>query len=101
MLDLRELKSKAPYQIKLENGTILNIKLPTQKLLEKMVELENYKGNTAEAVEAIYDIVTEIFNNNTNDLSFSFGEIKTDYDFAICSYIIQDYLQEVNEHLGE
>ena len=96
MLDLRELKSKAPYQIKLENGTILNIKLPTQKLLEKMVELENYKGNTAEAVEAIYDIVAEIFNNNTNNLSFSSGELKTHSDFAIFSYIIHYYFHYLN-----
>lgn len=101
MLDLRELKSKAPYQIKLEDGTILNIKLPTQKSLEKMVSLENYKGNTADAIEAIYDIVLDIFNNNTNNLSFTLGDIKANYDFAICSYIIQDYLQEVNKRLGE
>ncbi len=101
MLDLRELKQKAPYQMKLEDGTVLDIKLPPQALLEKMVKLENYQGSTQEAIEAIYDITTDIFNNNTNNLTFTSGDIKDNYDFAICSFILQDYLQEVNKHLGE
>lgn len=101
MLDLQALKATAPYQIKMEDGTVLNIKLPSQQLLEKMVALEDYIGKTADAIEAIYDIVVQIFNNNTNGLCFTIGSIKENYDFIICSYIIQDYLQEVTKQLGE
>lgn len=101
MLDLRALKATAPYQIKMEDGTVLDIKLPSQQLLEEMVALENYVGKTADAIEAMYNIVLQIFNNNTNNLSFAIGFIKENYDFMICSFIIQDYLQEVTKQLGE
>lgn len=101
MLDLRELKQKIPYQMKLEDGTILDIKLPSQLLLEKMINLEQYKNKTEETLAIVYEIATDIFNNNTNGLSFTLEEVKNNYGFTICVYIIQNYLQEVNKHLGE
>lgn len=101
MLDLRELKAKAPYQMRLENGTVLDIKLPTQALLVKMIQLENYEGGTADVLDELFEITTDIFNNNTNNLTFTLEDIKSNYDFTICSFIIQDYLQEVSKNLGE
>ena len=92
MLDLGELTQQF-YQIKMINGEIINIKKPSEKLLRKLFKLQNISENE-QAIDAMYEILVEVLNNNVNKKVFNKDEILDSIDVGTASLVIQDYLEQ-------
>lgn len=104
MLDLSVLKDKT-YDIKLENGEMLHIKKPTQRLMKYVTEIHRLNvtdGLTEEdKVDKIFEFVVTIFNHNTDDKKFKKPQIEDMFDISIASYIVQDYLNFTTKILSD
>lgn len=103
MIDLGALKAQRKlYEIKLEDGSILHVKTPSQKMYVSMVNMSNIGNlNAIEQMDFVYEVCVDIFNNNTENRNFTKEEITEMFDFNIAAYIIQDYFKEINETLGK
>lgn len=101
MIDLSKKANSEMYKIKLQDGTILKLKRPTQGLLNKIVELSELGDSGLEVIDDIFSIVTRIFNNNINGLSFTQPQIEEMLDLNTTMMIISDYLQTTLKMLGK
>lgn len=101
MIDLSTRRTQKLYSIKMPNGEVMRIKLPSQKLLMRIMDLQNYANDSAVAIDLIYEICREIFNLNTAGKVFSADEISEMLDFSTATIVIKDYLQETVKCLGE
>lgn len=102
MLDLAILKDKT-YDIKLEDGEILHIKKPTQRMMKLVAEIHDLnKSNLTEIekMDKIFDFVTVIFNHNTVDRKFKKAQLEDMFDIGVASYVVQDYLKLTSEVLA-
>lgn len=101
MLDLSNLNDKL-YEIKWIDGVVYKLKKPTQKLFIEMNKVGNLTQqdiDTTEMLNAVYSIVTNIMNLNTDNHIFTIEEIGEVIDFDTASLIITDYLKETTEAL--
>lgn len=103
MLDLTtRTASKKLYQIKMPDGKILNLKLPTQSLLMKLQDLQLYMNDDPmKALQAINNLVTQILNLNVEGVKYTDEQIMDMLDLNTLILIIQDYLTETTKTLGE
>lgn len=97
MLDLTK-KMFDYYELIWFDGEKLNIKRPSQALLINMLNLEKLPED--KQIEAVYDVVKELLNNNTNNRVFTDEEVDS-IDFSIIELIMEDYLQTVFPNLGQ
>lgn len=102
MLDLGKINEKL-YLIKLEDGTILKIRKPSQALLAKMTQLQHYDTTdySEEVMDNLVEIATDIFNRNTKGIQFTKNEISGMLDLEVIAYLIKDYIEEVYGELGK
>lgn len=102
MFDLTKGIEK-PYEIKLEDGSILRLKKPTQALLMELAKTSDYLNAeaTVEVIEKINELITKVFNNNLNGVKFQETEISEMLDLETSLLIIQDYLSFNYKKLGE
>lgn len=102
MLDLQNVtKTRKLYEIKYVDGTILTLKMPSQKLFMDIMGLQDVIDNPLNALSQIYEIVTQILNLNTQDITYEVGAVMSDIDMTTAVLIIQDYLQTTTKTLGE
>lgn len=101
MIDLGKRNTNNLYKIKLEDGTILKIKKPSQKLLSDILEFSNNASTGLEVVSDIFDLVCTIMNRNENNLVFKQEDLEDMLDLDLAMYIIQDYLNETLKLLGK
>lgn len=99
MIDL-STRAQELYSIKLNDGKILKLNKPTQKLLLKMMELQSYT-NAQDALDAIYEVITDIFNKNVDGVVFTRTQLEDMLDLEITVIIIEDYLKSTVKQLGE
>lgn len=106
MLDLTTAFGEL-YQVKLLDGTVLELKRPTQALQETVVKLQKIaeEGKDAKKIlEATMDIFCRVLNRNTNGIEFNIEDVKKEYDYSIALVVIADYLkyyaQEVNKSVN-
>lgn len=98
MIDLsREIEK--PYEIKMFDGTILQIKKPSQEMLLEIVKLQN-TDNIELALNAMSDILLKILNRNMNDRKYTKKDMN-DFSVDIMSAVIQDYLANSLNQLGK
>lgn len=92
-----------PYEIKLEDKTILKLKKPTQGLLLELARLQELTETEQpiEVIEQINNITTRVFNRNMNGRTFTEAEVAEMLDFETAMYVLQDYLQHTYKRLGE
>ena len=88
MIDLSRGIEK-PYEIKLEDKTVLKLKKPTQGLLLELARLQELTETT------------RVFNRNMNGRTFTEAEVAEMLDFETAMYVLQDYLQHTYKRLGE
>lgn len=103
MLDLAALKDKT-YDIKLENGEVLHIKRPTQKMTKGLLEMSNFVMSDVDHIkkaDKLFDYVTSIFNYNTDNKKFKRNEIEEILDISLSQYIIKDYMAFSNNLLKD
>lgn len=101
MLDLGKVKQQL-YKLKLEDGTELKIKKPTQAMLNKIIQLSNLdKEDSEEAFDKIFEVLTDIFNRNTQKKEFSQEDIENMLDAEIAMMVIEDYMKDIYKELGK
>lgn len=98
MLDLTQRKAGA-YPIKWTNGKVYNLKMPTQALLKDMLTIDSIEDVGAQ-IDAVYEIIRKIMNNNTEKKTFAKEEISK-LDVDTCQLILTDYMDKTTESLGE
>ena len=101
MLNLNELK-KNNYQIVWFDGTTIELKPPKQKVLEKLIKMSQLTEEDLEKMMTlVYDLLFEVFNNNTEKREFSREEIEDNFDLETAFLVMQDYLSSIYSSLGE
>lgn len=96
MLDLRTYQKK--YELTWFDGTVYHFPLPTQELLMKVLKLEDIE-DTSEQFKCIKTIIKDILNSNEEGKKFTKEEL--DLPMNIIQVILEDYMNSVNQQLGE
>lgn len=93
MLDLTALTGEL-YQIKMADGTVLELKRPTQALYESILALGDSKVNmdTQKMMDVSYQLFAAILNRNTDGYTFDEKGLRDDYDFTIALTVLGDYM---------
>ena len=100
MLDLGNLKTNL-YEIKTIEGEVIKIKAPSQRLFNKMLQLQNIEDKQSlETINVLYDVVLEILNLNTAGKEFA-AEYVEQFDLTAIAAIITDYFTFIGEQMGE
>ena len=101
MLDLTAINAHL-YQIKMADGETLTLKRPTQALYQSIIKIgEMSKGDVDEGIiDTAMEIFCEILNRNTNNKSFTLGELEGEYDFTVALMVISDYMKYYAEEIA-
>lgn len=101
MLDLAALNAHL-YQIKMADGVTLTLKRPTQALYQYIIKIgELTKGDVDEGIiNQAMEIFAAILNRNTQDVTFSLGELEKEYDFTVALMVISDYMKYYAEEIA-
>ncbi len=97
MLDLT--KRKKYYELKWFDGEVLQLPLPKQDLLMRMVKLENIES-IEEQFDTLNGIVREVLQSNINHREFT-EEDFDELDLNTINLILEDYMNTINQELGE
>lgn len=94
MLDLTAINANL-YQIKMADGETLTLKRPTQALFESIIKIGELSKNSTDSkvMEQVMEIFCRILNRNTDNKSFTLGELQDDYDFTVALMVIGDYMK--------
>lgn len=97
MLDLT--KRKKYYELKWFDGEVLQLPLPKQDLLMRMVKLEDIES-IEEQFDTLNEIVKEVLQSNINHREFT-EEDFDELDLNTINLILEDYMNTINQELGE
>ena len=97
MLDLT--KKKKYYELKWFDGEVLQLPMPKQDMLMRMVKLENI-DNIEEQFESLNEIVREILQSNINHREFTEKDFD-ELDLNTINLILEDYMGTINQELGK
>lgn len=97
MLDLT--KNRRYYELKWFDGEVLQLPLPKQELLMRMVRLENI-DDIEKQFSALYEIIQEVLQSNINHREFT-EEDFNELDLQTINLILEDYMGTINQELGE
>lgn len=101
MLNLSEIKKKN-YELIWFDGSTLQLKRPSQKLLTQLMSISKMDEQDLEGImNLIYDVLFTVFNNNINGRKFKREEIEDNFDLATAYTFIEDYMGSVFKQLGE
>lgn len=103
MLDLAAAFSN-PYQIKLFDGTVLNLKRPTQALQNSIIQLQKIGETEKDAAVLLTEtmkILRRVLNRNQEGVEFSQEDIDESYDFSVALLVISDYFKYYNKEIAE
>ena len=97
MLDLT--KQRNDYELKWFDGEIIHLPLPTQEMLLKVLKLEDVE-DLEKQMDELIKIVKELLQNNRE------GRVFTEEDFSlldlnIINLLMEDYMNSINQQLGE
>ena len=98
MIDIRELSNKT-FDITLQDGTVLNIRKPSNELFKETLKIFKTAKNQEEdkKINVIYIFLTKILNRNTNNIKLTQTKIENDIDIDIAVYLIKKYQEFLNE----
>ncbi len=97
MLDLT--KKRKYYELKWFDGEVLQLPMPKQDMLMRMVKMENL-DNIEEQFETLNEIVQEVLQSNINHREFT-KEDFDELDLNTINLILEDYMGTINQELGE
>lgn len=101
ILDLSVFKEQT-LDIKLLDGTQINIKKPNQEFMIKLLgfkEESSKRSNSVDSLELMKELVLDVLNFNKNGRKFTAEDI-ADYDLVIQQAIIKAYTNFINEVMG-
>lgn len=99
MIDLGTLSNKT-FDVRLIDGTELNIRKPSNELLNeayKMLELVKKNKEEKNIINAMYSFVTKVFNRNLNEIKFTQTEIEKMIDIDVAIYLMTEYQNFITE----
>ncbi len=93
MLDLSSYQTVDYYEVRLIDGTELQLNRPTQAMIEYVINIETLSNadKNAEAIKAFTNLFARILNRNINGKTFKAEELAEQYDFAVVVILIKDY----------
>ena len=97
MLDLT--KTKQYYELKWFDGDIIQIPLPKQELLIRMVKLEDEEDIEVQ-FNVLNKILHQVLQSNINHKKFTEEDYK-ELDLNTMNLILSDYMGSINKELGE
>lgn len=97
MLDLT--KKRKYYELKWFDGEVLQLPLPKQEMLMRMVKLENVE-DVEEQFNTLFEILKEVLQSNINHREFT-EEDFNELDLNTINLILEDYMGSINKELGE
>lgn len=97
MLDLT--KKRKYYELKWFDGEVLQLPLPKQAMLMRMVKLENVE-DVEEQFNTLFEILKEVLQSNINHREFT-EEDFNELDLNTINLILEDYMGSINKELGE
>lgn len=100
MIDLSKRKQEL-YKIKLEDGSVLKLRKPTQAMLMTMIDLSQEKEDEVEVLNGVFAVLTRVFNRNTDNRVFSQEEVQEMLDIETGMEVLQDYLTSTLSALGK
>lgn len=95
MLDLT--LQKELYKIKWVDGEVLKLNPPTQKVYNRILNMQN-QTDEEEMLESVYETTKEIINNNT---SRKVVENITDLSLDTCLLVVKDYFDFYTKQMNE
>ena len=98
MLDLTTINSF--YELKWFDGTVLHLPKPSEKFLRRISALDESDLSEMDQLEEVKKITWDIIKQNTDDRKFTKAELEQ-CDAIVASMILRDYMQEVENRLGE
>lgn len=97
MLDLTSKKNKY-YQLKWTDGEVLTLKPPTQRLYKKIQEVAEITDEF-EVIQAVYETISEIINNNTDRRVIE--NVSAELTIDMCLMVINDYFEYYTNQMNE
>lgn len=97
MLDLT--KKKKYYELKWFDGEVLQLPMPKQEILMRMVKLENL-DDIEDQFNSLNEIIREVLQSNINHREFTEEDFK-ELDLNTINLILEDYMGSINKELGE
>lgn len=101
MLDLSTFTNNY-YEIKLIDGTVLQLARPTQALQETLLKIKELSAQMqeGEAINWTMETVVRVLNRNVNDRTFTLEDLdKEGIDLSIGLLIIKDYFTYWNDEV--
>lgn len=95
MLDLTNTFGEL-YQVKMFDGTVLNIKRPTQALQQSIINLQKAGAsakNIDKLMESTMDMFVRVLNRNDAGIEFTVEDMEDEYDYSVALLVIGDYLK--------
>lgn len=99
MLDLNNIYDNL-YQIKTVEGDIVELKKPSQELLNKMIAVQEFSADNLKSINYLYELFRDILNLNINGKTFD-DKYVSQFDIQTISLVITDYMNHTFEQLGE
>ena len=97
MLDLTTIYTV--YELKWFDGDIIHLPKPTEAFLRKVAALDNAETEL-DQLEEIRKLTWDLIKQNTDGRKFTKAELEQ-CDAIVCSMILKDYMNEVEQRLGE
>jgi len=98
MINLQKIKRKY-YQLIDTEGRKLNITMPSQGFLKKIIDTVNADLTEEEALEIMYELLLDILNMNTNGIEYG-TEYVEQFDIQTAELIINDYTAFITEQVN-
>lgn len=100
-LDFNALKKKY-LTVKLadENNTVLMIKTPTKRILDRFTAMKNTTTESMmdeDAVDVLYDLIADILSHNKGGVIVSREDIENAMDYEDIVVFIRTYMEFINE----
>lgn len=102
MLDLTNAFGEL-YQVKLFDGTVLNLKRPTQALMNEIINLQKMGASTKNIDKLMKEtmaIFVRVLNRNDDDIEYTVDGIGSDYDYSVALLVIGDYLKYYSQEIS-
>lgn len=102
MLNLQQIsKTKKLYEIKMWDGEVLTLKMPSQRLLQDLMGLQAEMDDPMQVIGTLYQLLTDILNLNTQGIKYAVEQLSDELDLPTAVLVIQDYMTNTTKILGE
>lgn len=102
MLNLQQIsKTKKLYEIKMWDGEVLTLKMPSQRLLQDLMGLQAEMDDPMQVIGTFYQLLTDILNLNAQGIKYTVEQVSDELDLPTAVLVIQDYMTNTTKILGE